>query len=86
MNENLALPMVAHLAELACKLEAAQADTALLARGNPVVLATAEAKAPCDRHHDSAPWERLEEMAAIQAHVMLTMHLLKPFVLRVDLL
>jgi hypothetical protein len=78
--------MVAHLAELACKPEAVQVDTVLVARENPVVLATAEAKAPCDRHHGSARWVRLEGMAAVQDHVMLTMHLLKPFVLPVDLL
>lgn len=53
----------------------------LVARGNQVVLVTVEAKAPCDRHHGSAPWERLEETAAAQGRV----HLLKPFVLPVDL-
>jgi hypothetical protein len=78
--------MVAHLAGLACKQEVAQVGTGLVARGNPVVLVTAEAKAPCDRHHGSALWERLEETAAVQGHAMQTMHLLKLFVLRVDLL
>lgn len=77
-----ASPALLMIAELACKLVAVQADTVLVVRGNLVVLVTAEAKAPCDQHRGSAPWEQLEETAVAQDRE----HLLKTFVLRDDLL